>query len=49
VKPRPDPIVDLANALPAEDVAAELDVPLEAVKRWITEAILPVHMQASLG
>lgn len=41
VNPPPEPIVDLANALPAEDVAAELDVPLQAVRRWITEAILP--------
>lgn len=41
VNPPPEPIVDLANALPAEDVAVELDVPLEAVRRWIEEAILP--------
>jgi excisionase family DNA binding protein len=41
VNPPPEPIVNLANALPADDVAAELDVPLEAVKRWITEATLP--------
>ena len=41
VNPAPEPIVDLQDAIPAEDVAAELEVPLEAVRRWIAEAILP--------
>lgn len=39
--PPPEPIVDLRNAIAAEDVAVELEVPLEAVRRWIREAILP--------
>ncbi|WP_282946919.1 helix-turn-helix domain-containing protein [Cellulomonas endometrii] len=41
VKPPPEPIVDLQNAVPAEVVAQELDVPPEAVRRWIRQAILP--------
>src|SRR6478735_6817218 len=41
VNPPPEPIVDLQDAIRAEDVADELKVPLEAVRRWITETILP--------
>ncbi|MFE9234144.1 helix-turn-helix domain-containing protein [Cellulosimicrobium funkei] len=36
--------IDLANVVPAQDVANELDVPLDAVKRWVTSGLLPgVH------
>ncbi|MCG7284939.1 helix-turn-helix domain-containing protein [Cellulomonas sp. ACRRI] len=41
VNPPPEPIVDFQDAIPAERVAGELEVPIEAVRRWITEAILP--------
>ncbi|WP_187365076.1 helix-turn-helix domain-containing protein [Cellulosimicrobium cellulans] len=41
VNPAPEPIVDLQGAIPAEEVAHQLEVPLEAVRRWIREAILP--------
>lgn len=32
---------DLANVVPAQDVADELDVPLDAIKRWVLSGLLP--------
>jgi len=39
--PPPEPIVDLERTTPAADVAGELGVPVEAVRRWVSEGILP--------
>lgn len=33
--------IDLANTVPAQEVADELDVPIDAVKRWIRSGLLP--------
>ncbi|NKY08970.1 helix-turn-helix domain-containing protein [Cellulomonas hominis] len=39
--PPPEPIVDLERTTSAADVAGELGVPVEAVRRWVSEGILP--------
>ena len=33
--------IDLADTVPAQEVADELNVPLDAVKRWIRSGLLP--------
>lgn len=39
--PPPKPIVDLERTTSDVDVAGELDVTVEAVRRWVSEGILP--------